>query len=155
MGIYKTWLNRINDNDISHAQAVNFGHNLVGRGKRSNMSEDEMKDVLYHIHALHPQIKMADVRIGLKWLRSLAHTETGKTRLHNPFDSEQLHILSGADAMGLIGYYEHNDTYRPVYRVYSLHGWFDYLVTETRVDAMVHGHSKSNPLRILGTNYTG
>lgn len=148
--IYRTWKGRIESGHLTKSQQNTFANYLSGRGKRNNLSRDE----LYALDALIGQkadrgemtIDAEQTAQGYAWLRNECYTPAGRVRKRCPLDSRQRAVLDNFSHFELRGFDEFSimignrdlPTSRPVYRVVATDGrYFDYLVTRNRSEMMI------------------
>jgi hypothetical protein len=140
--IARVWRERLQQETIPHSQATALGHYTVGNGKRNNLTDSEIYELVSRVRsraAAGDAIKAApqDTAIGLRWLRDLALTPRGVERKRSPFryEPDRLQVLLNATHINLVDY-SHG---RPVYEVVSPSGVFRYFVGTTAAEAMSGG----------------
>lgn len=100
---------------FSHQEAVSIGHYSIGRGRKHNMSNDEVHRLVNAIRHLRPIMDQESSQRGRRWLYNLAFTKTHRRRKRNPFNDTQLDILCGPTMFRLVAFSEG----KPVYQVLS------------------------------------
>jgi len=122
----ETLLDKIKSAGAISENQVNLVKNRMNRGA----IDSETQEVIDYVHNDEVKLTPEQNQKGIKFLRNLYKSPTGKVRTNNPFGSREISALDSFTHFLIVGFQNignsYRDNYVPVYAVIGKNGTFEY-----------------------------